>query len=189
MTVTGIFGVPGSGLENQDFARNDGTAKVGAKFERRTAKVLNELSKTCAVLHDVRIPLPGIKANMDHVVVAGNHVLLIDTKGWSKGFYWTVPALGTFHGLKRAEHIDKPLSMAHKAFADLLQGDAIVSTPTVAVWGSDCPVNVRYVRVLDATVIDASELRSTVRKYVQRHGKGTADHQTVQKLLPFVVKS
>ena len=93
MTVTGIFGVPGAGLENQDFARNIGTAKAGAKFEKRTAKVLNELSKQCAVLHDVRIPLAGVKANMDHIVVAGKHVMLIDTKGWKKASIGLSPAL------------------------------------------------------------------------------------------------
>ncbi|MGP9816864.1 nuclease-related domain-containing protein [Glutamicibacter sp. 363] len=189
MTVTGIFGVPGAGLENQDFARNIGTAKAGAKFEKRTAKVLNELSKQCAVLHDVRIPLAGVKANMDHIVVAGKHVMLIDTKGWSKGFYWTLPGLGTFHGVKRALYVDKPLSMAHNAFGDLLRADGEVSTPTIAVWGSDGDVNVRHVRVVGANVIEASTLRTAVRKFVLRHGEGHADRQVVQKLLPFVVKS
>ena len=35
-----------------------------------------------AVLHDLRIPIPGFKANIDHAVVSGRSVLLIDSKMW-----------------------------------------------------------------------------------------------------------
>lgn len=188
MGITGTFGVAGSGLQNQNFALNSGTASVGARFESRTAKILNEFSNKCAVLHDVRIPLPGVKANIDHIVLSGTQMLLIDTKAWSKGFYWTAPKLGTFHGIRPANHIDKSLSMAHKAFSDLLPPEGTVPKPVIAVWGSDGDVTVKAVRVEGSTVINAHDLRKVVSRFISKTSADSADPILFESIKPYVVK-
>ena len=188
MGITGTFGVPGSGLQDQNFARNTGAASVGARFESRTAKILNEFSNKCAILHDVRIPLRGVKANIDHVVVSGDRILLIDTKAWTKGFYWTVPNLGTFHGIKRAAHVDKSLSMAHKAFSELVATPDTVPKPVIAVWGSDGDVNVKSVHVDSAAVINAHDLRKVIGKFISKSSADYADRRLFETIKPYVVK-
>ncbi|MGP4994545.1 nuclease-related domain-containing protein [Glutamicibacter ardleyensis] len=189
MVITGVFGVPGGGLENQNFARNSGTAKVGARYERRTAKVLDEFSGECAVFHDVRIPLEGVNANIDHIVVAGNLALMVDTKAWLKGLYWTFPGSRTFHGIKSASHVDKSLGMAHKAFVRLAQGEGTFTKPLIAVWGSNGDVNVRAVRVDGASVVNAQNLRTVIRKFLNRVTTDQGNQELVEKIKPYVVKS
>ncbi|MGP5523348.1 nuclease-related domain-containing protein [Glutamicibacter arilaitensis] len=188
MGVTGIFGIPGTGLQDQTFARNSGTAAVGARFEERTAKILNEFSGQCAVLHDVRIPLRGVRANIDHILISGNRLLMLDTKAWAKGFYWTLPALGTLNGLTRASHVDKSLQMAHRAFCDLAGDTANVLKPTIAVWGSNGDVNVQAVRVDGASVINAHDLRTTVGKFISKSKADSADRNLFEKIKTYVVK-
>ncbi|MEN8584697.1 nuclease-related domain-containing protein [Burkholderia sp. RS01] len=56
---------------------NESVAKIGAKGEQKTEVLLNSFGKNAAVLHDLRIPIPGFKANVDHAVVSGKSVLLI----------------------------------------------------------------------------------------------------------------
>ncbi len=65
--------------------------QVGAAGERRTAALLDRVAAAengPTVLHDLRIP--GARANLDHVVVSGADVWLLDTKVWRPGFYMTV---------------------------------------------------------------------------------------------------
>jgi len=85
------------------FAANAGVARVGANGERKSAAILNQLAARPggpSVLHDLSIPIPGVRANVDHVVVSGRTITVIDTKAWSGAVYWTV-AGKTFRGLKR----------------------------------------------------------------------------------------
>lgn len=120
MSERRIYGVPGGGLKNATWAANQGVAAVGADGERKTAAVLNEAAlagRGAVVLHDVMIPSARYTANVDHVVVTGNRVLLIDSKVWKPGRYWTL--LGaTRRGSRRFEHADKAtMSVAVKAFS------------------------------------------------------------------------
>jgi hypothetical protein len=104
MTTFGRAG--GSLSDDASFARNAETAKAGRTGELATALVLDKLARSggFAVLHDLRIP--GSSANIDHVVVSGSKVWIIDSKLWKPGFYWTFGGK-TRRGLEPAPHADK----------------------------------------------------------------------------------
>lgn len=79
--MNGIYGRAATGLQDSSWAVNDGVAKVGAKGEQKTEVLLNGFGKKAAVLHDLRIPIPGFKANVDHAVVSGKSVLTCNASG------------------------------------------------------------------------------------------------------------
>ncbi|MGH9067649.1 MAG: nuclease-related domain-containing protein [Acidimicrobiales bacterium] len=61
----------------------------GQKGERATAQILAKAlgsDPDVVILHDLSIP--GFDANVDHVVVKGNRVFILDSKVWKPGFYW-----------------------------------------------------------------------------------------------------
>ena len=98
-----IVGTPGGSLAGAIFTANESVARIGANGERKTAKILNELASKIggpSVLHDLSIPIKGIAANVDHVVVSGTTITIIDTKAWAGDFYWTL-AGKTYRGLSR----------------------------------------------------------------------------------------
>lgn len=88
-----VVGRPGAGLSGSPaWAVNGQVVHIGRQGELRTASVLDAAAQRhgFTVLHDLHIPLPGITANVDHVVVSGRRVLLIDAKVWRPGTYWTI---------------------------------------------------------------------------------------------------
>jgi hypothetical protein len=118
------------------------TAKVGAKGEQRTGRILNAVATATdgpTVLHDLRIPLPGVNANIDHIVVSGKRVTILDSKVWKPGFYWTLFG-ATRRGLERFAPADKQtMRMAREAVTAHLQKQglrATVRTPLLVVWSS-----------------------------------------------------
>lgn len=135
-TVHGRAG--GSVSKGGAWAANDNALKAGAEGERRTAEVLQALAVNgAAVFHDLRIPIPGIKANIDHVVVSGRDVLIIDSKLWGPGFYWTFGGK-TRRGLKPFPAADKQtMVMISDGLRHYLASTpARVLAPIVAVWPS-----------------------------------------------------
>lgn len=108
-----VIGLPSSSAD-QSFDSFKGASGVGASAEKDTAHTLNVLALKPGgptVLHDLDIP--GSQANIDHVVVSGSKVILLDSKKWKPGFYWTIFGK-TFLGLKRVAHADKrtlPMAM------------------------------------------------------------------------------
>lgn len=118
------YGRAGGSLDDAGFAANAQTAKAGQAGELLTARILNRQAadRGFTVLHDLRVP--RARANIDHVVVAGNRVWVIDSKLWLPGVYMTVPK-GTvrFDGRKMADvpHADKRgLPLGHARIAELL---------------------------------------------------------------------
>src|SRR5690606_3467832 len=106
-----VVGRAGFGLAVGDvsWAANDQVAAVGAAGEERTAIELGRIAARPGgptVLHDLAIPIPGFTANIDHALVFGHRVVLIDTKKWKPGFYWTV-AGRTRRGLEAVPHADR----------------------------------------------------------------------------------
>lgn len=89
-----VIGTAGGGLvgAGSTWAANDAVANMGRRGELDTAAMLNKLASMdgVTVLHDLRIPIPGFTANIDHAVVSGRKVWLIDAKRWAPAFYWTV---------------------------------------------------------------------------------------------------
>lgn len=138
-----VIGTAGAGLVGATWAANAEVARIGRRGEQRSAEHLNKLAAAIGgptILHDLTIPIPGVEANIDHVIVSGRQVLLLDTKMWKPGFYWTV-AGHTRRGLARFTHADsKTMQMAREAIERHLarssQVKAVVPTPRVLVWPS-----------------------------------------------------
>lgn len=122
------------------WAVNAGAAQFGADAELKTAQLLNQHAMRDngpTVFHDIRIPIPGFKANLDHIVVAGHKVLIIDTKAWKGGFMWTLGGT-TRRGLTRFVACDKKtIVMGHQRLDQVLnqpRHHADFATPLVVVW-------------------------------------------------------
>ncbi len=135
-----VLGVPGGGLASASWAHSDGAAKAGRHGEECTAAALAPLALRpggVCVLHDLRIPVKGTNANIDHAVVAGRQVLLIDTKTWKPGFIWTVSGV-TRRGRRRFAPADKStLGWAMSAVAGFLRNKGAIAelgTPILTVW-------------------------------------------------------
>ena len=168
-----VFGTPGGGLENAHWAANADVAAIGRKGELRTAEVLNALSCTdgAAVLHDLRIPIPGMSANIDHIVVSGTRVLIVDTKVWRPGFFWTI-GQHTRRGVRAFPSADKQtMVMGAEAIERFLAGrhiDAKIVLPLVAVWPSSQHGRSHFwaMRFPGARVIRAETLARRVGKFV-----------------------
>lgn len=86
---TVVYGVPGSGLANAPFST--GKIQAGTVGERKTALILDDFARrhtNVHVFHSLIWPRSYSKADIDHAVVCGNNVLLIDSKNWkAKGVY------------------------------------------------------------------------------------------------------
>lgn len=135
-----VIGTAGGGLAApQQWAANAEVQRVGRAAEENTGRVLVKLAERGAtVLHDLRIPIPGIHANIDHVVVAGRRVWLIDSKAWAPGWYWTVGGK-TRRGLTLVPHADKktiPMAMdaTRRYLTERVGGRFSLGVPILAVW-------------------------------------------------------
>jgi hypothetical protein len=60
------------------------------------------------VFHDLRIPGPAAKGagNIDHLIVRGHTLVVVDSKRWAPGFLWTVGG-HTHRGAKSFPAADK----------------------------------------------------------------------------------
>lgn len=135
-----VYGTAGAGLSDSSWlGAGNTTAAVGRRGEQRTEAILNRLAGDTGitVLHDLTIP--GSKANIDHAVVAGDTITLIDSKVWKPGFYWTLGGK-TRRGLERFEPADKrTLPFAQKRVGDLLAQRGIrhrFGTSLLVIWPS-----------------------------------------------------
>ncbi|MGF9663174.1 nuclease-related domain-containing protein [Arthrobacter crystallopoietes] len=104
--ANGMFGTASAWLGNATWTKNRDVAEIGAIGERRTAQILDSFSDRAAVLHDLSIPIKGISANIDHVVVSGRKVLILESKVWAPGIYWTLGGTNRW-GLTRVVHTEK----------------------------------------------------------------------------------
>lgn len=135
-----VLGVPGAGLENAGWAANPDVARIGRAGELRTATVLDSLAARSGgptVFHDLRIPVPGIRSNIDHAVVSGRTITLIDAKVWAGGFYWTIGGR-TYRGFSRFAAADsRNMPMAVEAIGRYLAShrvDGRLARPMLVVW-------------------------------------------------------
>jgi hypothetical protein len=91
-----IYGKAGKSLakgQNHDFAASGEVARLGFLGEQMVGGILNSAMEgrpNVHVFHDVNIPLQnsGYNANIDHILLIGNCLYLIDAKRWSAGFYF-----------------------------------------------------------------------------------------------------
>lgn len=163
-----VFGTPGGSLGHSDgWAANADVARIGRAGELRTAEMLDQMAFRPGgvdVIHDCRIPIPGVSANIDHVVVSGSTVWLVDSKVWRPGLYWTV-AGRTFRGVSRFPFADKKtLPMAERAVSGFLRGvgRSVTIHCLLVVWpssGSSGPSLLLY-RPRGARAVNGRLLRS-----------------------------
>jgi hypothetical protein len=155
-----VLGRPGGSLGNSSSwlgAGKEEQAKVGADAERKTALVTDQRAKTteAVVLHDLRIPLPGYKANIDHVWVSGDTVIVMDTKQWAGGTYWTLFGK-TRNGFKLVPHADKrTISAAVVGISKYLTDRGIklkMATPLLVVWSKN-PISHLFYRPAGAKFV------------------------------------
>lgn len=182
-----VLGRAGGSLDNAAWAHNDAVARVGKSGEVRTAAILNELANHPGgptVLHDLNIPIPGFSANIDHVVVSGTTVYLLDAKVWKPGFYWTVSGR-TFRGVSRFTPADKKtMPMAVDAVTRFLakrQVRAKVARPLLVVWASSqrSPMHLWALTSPGARVVTGERLAARARRLV---GTKPADPAVVAAL-------
>jgi hypothetical protein len=185
--MNGIYGRAATGLQDTSWAVNENVAKIGAKGEQKTEVLLNGFAKKAAVLHDLRIPIPGFKANIDHAIVSGKSVLLIDSKMWKPGFYWSL--LGYRRGWEKTPHIGKPQEYVSRTMTTFLQGTgARVLTPKLVVWSSrdGQPLSTWLLTVPGAEVVNGLRIVPAVKAFVRG---GSADPAIVRKLQELLVKA
>lgn len=134
-----ILGVAGGGLRNAQWAANAAVAKIGQSGEQQTAATLERFAAPdngVTVLHDLHIPIPNFNANIDHVVVSGSSIHIIDTKVWKPARYWTIAGM-SFRGFKRFEPAEKKtMAMAVDALERYLNKKnvrASIEVPVVAI--------------------------------------------------------
>jgi len=180
-----IIGTPGGSLENADWlpASQRGQATAGQSGEKRTAAITDSFVRKTgtAVLHDLRIPIPGYKANIDHVIVSGRDITVIDTKVWEGGFYWTLGGV-TRNGFKKVAHADKrTLPAAVRGITDYLNGQGIkfrIRRSLLVVWSSK-PITSFLYRPAESRFVPGNTFRQTIGGLV---GKKAADQSIVQAL-------
>lgn len=180
MKATGqVIGTAGYGLSGDtSWAANDAVARVGLSGEIRTAEILNKLARERGgptVMHD--LTFPGTRANIDHLVISGDRVLIIDSKVWKPGVYWTLGGQSR-RGTERVRHLEK--DSIEKATARLkarltkAKIKHVVVTPIVVVWPSrrGGVVRTSMLRVPGAKVIAADKLEAYVRRFTKASGSG-----------------
>lgn len=166
-----VYGTAGGGLSNASWAANADVARIGQDGEVRTAELLDDLAHRQGgptVLHDLRVPIPGFKANVDHVIVAGKDVHVIDSKVWKPGFYWTVGGV-TRRGWDRFPPADKrTMVAAFDSFTHFLvkrAPGAVIHRPVLVVWPSNSRSVLRtwFLSVPGADVVNAARLPAMLR--------------------------
>lgn len=165
------LGKPGGSLDNSGAwlgASGQGKAQVGSYAEKKTAAVTDERARAtdAVVLHDIRIPLKGYKANIDHVWVSGNTVIIMDTKQWEGGTYWTLFGK-TRNGFKLIPHADKrTIPAAVAGITEFLAARGIkarIATPLLVVWSKN-PISSLFYRPAGAKFVSGDAFkRNAVR--------------------------
>lgn len=166
-----VYGNAGGSLD--DFhkwgkGQDQGAADIGKTGEIKTAAYLDKLALKPGgptVLHDLTIPLSRITANIDHVLVSGRNVLLIDAKVWKPGRYWTLSGVNR-RGFEKIPHTEKKtMSMASDAITGYLRNNGVNVTilhPLLVVWPSSrkADLNLRFLKVPGASVVHADKIGS-----------------------------
>lgn len=84
-----FYGKPGAGLDGSGL--DAGRVQIGQKGEQKIGEELERIATlypNMYVFHSVK--LYGSTADIDHVVVQGKKVLLVDTKNWAKGHKYEI---------------------------------------------------------------------------------------------------
>ncbi|HEX9088350.1 MAG TPA: nuclease-related domain-containing protein [Arthrobacter sp.] len=187
--MNGIYGMAATGLNNDSsFAVNEAVAKIGAQGEERTAMTLNGFGLKAAVLHDLRVPIPGFKSNIDHIIVSGKRVLVLDTKVWKPGFYWTLAGKNR-RGTERIKHTEKDVAYLQAALITYLRGTgATITLPHLVIWPSSTHAKISFwlLRVPGASrLLHGTALLGFTKRFITR---APADPVITAKLAALCMK-
>lgn len=136
-----IVGTVAGSLMEGSFLTNKDTVGVGVRAELETGRVLNEFTRFGpSVVHDVDIPLSGVDANIDHVMVAGSTVFVFDSKWWAGDLFWSFSG-AHFRGMQRFDLAGKKtMQLAQQALTGFFARNNVhgvkFATPTLVVWGN-----------------------------------------------------
>lgn len=111
------YGTPGGSLARLQADFGTERVEAGRRGERQTAALLRSMqSRDSAihVFHDLKMPGRS-KANIDHVVVRGRTVIVVDSKLWAPGVYWSF--LGPRRGLRYFEPASRAAGIAKQVLA------------------------------------------------------------------------
>jgi hypothetical protein len=185
-----VLGTAGGGLIDAEWAANADVARIGRTGELRTAEVLDRLARErgWTVLHDLRIPIPGFTANIDHAVVADDTLLLIDSKVWKPGWYWTFAGVAR-RGWSRFAHAEtKTPAMAFDSIGRYLAGrgvDVRQLDPIVCVWPSSTGrLSLTLLRMERAWPIRAEKLARIIARALPRRPARPEVVRALSELLP-----
>lgn len=171
LLVNGLYGRAATGLTGDtSWAVSAGAASAGAKAEQATEKILSEFITKAAVMHDLRVPIPNFKANIDHVIVTGKTVIILDTKNWQPGFYWTFRGVNR-RGFTKVPHTGKDQSYITKSVETYLAGTgAKVKQPVLIVWPSrrNEKISLWMLRTPGASLIEATGLTRLVGRQLRK---------------------
>lgn len=166
-----VYGTAGVSLDAgaDVWARNASTVATGKRGEKRTERLLNRLAdelsaSSIAVLHDLASPARKLGVNVDHALVVGSWVTLIDSKVWLPGTYWSLGSRA-FRGTTRVEHVERTsLSTAQRTFARSVNGaGGTLTDPVTLVWSSgDAPVRLAALRGNGSRVLNAHRIEALV---------------------------
>ena len=198
-----VIGTAGGGLvgAGSTWAANAHVAKLGEDGEKATARILDPIALAPGgptVIHDVRIPIPKFTANIDHIVVSGNTIHLIDAKSWAAGRYVRAPKfLGgkVYRDWKRFEPGEKQtMQMALEAMTRFMVSKNVrctFATPIVVVWPTSTKksLNMSFFSMTGANMINSARLAAFAKRYKKTANpaivaalmslvNGTADHNT-----------
>lgn len=127
-----IYGTPAIGLTHGGFGTPASRA-AGKAGEMLTAAVLNGFADRAAIFHDLRVPHHRLTINIDHAVLTGNRLLLIDSKLWKAGRYWSAGPW-YFRGTQRQKPPTQAVEIARESFKAYLPPGIDIRTPVVVLW-------------------------------------------------------
>lgn len=108
------YGTIGGSLTNTSFDKQ--RVKSGLWGEKETGKMFKESFKRedVHIFHDLTVP--NLKfANIDHLIVRGKTIFVVDSKNWSPGIYWNIGDSG-FRGFKKFDPLTKKHVQAANAY-------------------------------------------------------------------------
>ena len=186
-----VLGTPGGSLNDLSGKFGAGQTAAGRDGEIRTARRLADICKPGGptVLHDLVLPMTGITANIDHILISGRDVRILDSKMWAPGVYWTI-AGHTRRGLTRVSHADKrTMAMAVTAINKQLAGTGVrfvMKRPVLVVWPSNTKkqMMLRLFRPVGAKATTGPRFASRIGHYA---GTKPANQELVAALVPLVI--
>lgn len=128
-------GTPGGSLQALTDRGGKRRVQAGRRGENDTRRLLTRMFRSeedVWAFHDLRMPgrkgRQGESANIDHVLFRGKRVVVLDSKRWEPGFYFTLAGRSFRAPFKRAVWCDKAtVEMAIDRLRRALPPDAVVS--------------------------------------------------------------